>query len=344
MADEFATAVTFLEVKDQKYKAQLKADEALTEAAAADMQTSLNTISIDAGKATAGVSALGGAAAVTGNVAVGAAAQFGTLISSLAPLGPLAIAAGVAIGGITLMWKLFASAQEKANETMEKSAALHSDLLKSMEPVEERIRKLLGVVSDAEERRFKMMALVNTLFFMRLGDEGEEELQAELARLKVADKLLTIEEGILERHRQQAAILKETTELRKTESVERNRREDERLSREQFVAALQDRLFAQRDANERKRLADLAVSARSVLNEKLSVLQSALSAVAAGPRGVIGALTAGAFRGQTNIAAPDLRTGKTEDVQRDKRRNSILESIEKVLQQIKTQATGGLAQ
>lgn len=347
MADEFATAVTFLEVRDEKYKAQLKADEAVTTKSASKMNASLSSVTIDAGKATAGVSALGGAAAVTGNQTVGAAAQIGTMLASLGPLGPLAIAAGAAVAGLSIAWKFFAADQEKANEAIERSNELLDEQRKALEAAEARLQTRLGV-SEIEQIRQRITGLANIQAALATTSPRFAALQQEIELLTIRQKELDLLGRIDQREAQQGLRRAEAVSRAKLAFAEAERREKESVSREQFRLTLIERGLALKRQEGRTAFAqfksDLAAAARAVLTDKLATLQGALAALNAAPAGTIGAISIAAFRGQTNIATPQLNTAQVEDKQRDTKRNSLLQQIKNVLDEIRNKAaTGGLA-
>lgn len=391
MADEFATVVTVLEVKDAKYKAQLKAAEAVTTQSAAKMQSSMSGITIGAGQATAGISALGGAAALTGNQSVNAAAQLGTLLASLGPLGPIAIGIGVAIGALTLAWKLFSSAQAKATEEMEKARSEMEQTAAALRPLQERIAALRGATQE-QILVTRQLALVSEIRAGKLGrtDERRQEIGKEFFLLEKMIPLLKEEVQI-------KLGLAEVESRRGLEAVEAARRDAERLSREQFLLQLQEKGFAlrrvaareaiaERKAETAARQADVRagltggrapvtageaksqlIQASTLLDKqnasRVLLLQAAQALAATGFDskslravltgmgivfgdakaalvGTVGSVSAAAFRGRTNIAAPNIVPAKVEADQRDKKRNTLLGNIERVLDKLLLKPAG----
>lgn len=394
MADEFATAVTVLEVKDDKYKAQLKAAEAVTTKSAAKMQSSMSGITIGSGQATAGISALGGAAALTGNQSVNAAAQLGTLLASLGPLGPIAIGIGVAIGALTLAWKAFTSAQEKANEAMKKARTEMATMNAVLQPIRERIAALQGATQD-QILAARQIALVSEIRAGKLGrtDERRQEIGREFLLLQKTRDLLKEEAQI-------KLGIAEIDSRKALEAAEATRRDVERLSREQFILQIQEKALALSRAAGRERIAERGaeaaarsadvragltggrapvtageaksqlIQASTLLDKqnasRVLLLQAARALAATGfdskslravlsgmgivfadakaaLEGTVGSVSVAAFRGRTNIAAPNVVPAKVEADQRDKKRNTLLGDIKSVLEKLLAKpATGGV--
>ena len=150
---EFGRSVLVMDADDSKLEAALKADEQLVTQSVNKMQGNLNKLEVSmtgtgsaAGVATTGVSALGAAAAATGNTSLMVAAQAGTLgvalrtmgnealgasaqlrvlaASSLkfiaTPLGATLAVIAVILGAVALAWKKAGDEAEKAREKMEK--------------------------------------------------------------------------------------------------------------------------------------------------------------------------------------------------------------------------------
>ena len=158
MADD--VLILSIDGDDSTLRAELLRSERLTKASAAKMQKSLGGIGIGAGAATKSVSALGAAAALSGNQFVNVAAQAGVLAIALkeataASLAFLATPTGLLIAGITtavvagaVAWHDYANRVEQVDEAVERfeksAAAAEERGIKAFQKLGEEIALLTG--------------------------------------------------------------------------------------------------------------------------------------------------------------------------------------------------------